>query len=106
MNTYACDDGNACTVNDVCNNGKCSGIPFNCNDGDPCTLDSCDGSSGCVYIPQSGTDYCDDDGDGYSEAQGDCNDFNINIYPGASEVCGDGIDNNCDAQIDEGCAAN
>ena len=69
MNTYACDDGNACTVNDVCNNGKCSGIPFNCNDGDPCTLDSCDGSSGCVYIHQSGTDYCDDDGDGFSEVQ-------------------------------------
>jgi hypothetical protein len=33
----------------------------------------------------------------------DCNDGNASIYPGAVEICGDGIDNNCNDQIDEGC---
>ena len=78
----------------------------NCDDGDPCTLDSCSPNTGCKNIPQSGTDNCDDDGDGFSEVQGDCNDSDINIYPGAIEVCGDIMDNDCDGLIDEKCIAN
>jgi hypothetical protein len=42
----------------------------------------------------------DDDGDGYSGAE-DCNDQDAAQYPGASEVC-DGIDNDCDGEVDEG----
>ncbi len=37
----------------------------------------------------------DNDLDGYSENQGDCNDKEKNIYPSAPEVCGDGIDQDC-----------
>jgi len=37
----------------------------------------------------------DVDGDGFSEADGDCHDGNANIYPGAPELC-DGIDDDCD----------
>ena len=38
----------------------------------------------------------DNDGDGYTENQGDCNDADAAIYPGAAEICGDGIDQDCD----------
>lgn len=43
----------------------------------------------------------DNDGDGYSACEGDCNDSAPDIYPSADEIC-DGIDNNCNGTIDEG----
>lgn len=44
----------------------------------------------------------DNDGDGYTQDV-DCNDNNPAINPAAEEICGDGIDNNCNGQTDEGC---
>ncbi len=40
-NTTACNDGNDCTTNDACNNGKCQGVGKSCDDGNPCTTDTC-----------------------------------------------------------------
>ncbi len=37
----------------------------------------------------------DNDGDGYSENQGDCNDGASAIHPGAVEICGDNLDQDC-----------
>jgi C-terminal peptidase prc len=39
----------------------------------------------------------DDDQDGFTERQGDCDDTLEAIYPGAPETCGDGIDQDCDS---------
>ena len=34
----------------------------------------------------------------------DCDDRNASLSPGAVEICGDNVDNNCNAQVDEGCS--
>jgi hypothetical protein len=47
---------------------------------------------------------CEDrDGDGFSActAPADCDDTNAAVHPNAAEVC-DGLDNNCNCQVDEG----
>lgn len=38
----------------------------------------------------------DDDNDGLSESQGDCNDSDPAIFPGADDAAGDGVDQDCD----------
>lgn len=43
----------------------------------------------------------DKDGDGYSQATGDCDDTDKNVNPGMQELPGDGKDNNCDGFTDD-----
>ena len=49
-----------------------------------------------TYVPP-----VDNDGDGITEADGDCDDENAEIYPGRIEDC-NGIDDNCNDQVEEG----
>ena len=57
----ACDDGQACTVDDVCTLGTCLGKAKICDDNSSCTIDSCDGISGnCVHTPVIGNLPCED----------------------------------------------
>ncbi|HEY6475867.1 MAG TPA: CotH kinase family protein [Polyangia bacterium] len=44
----------------------------------------------------------DADGDGYRWCD-ECDDANPAVHPGAAEICGNGVDDNCNGQIDEGC---
>lgn len=58
-NTAPCNDGNACTTDEICQGGLCRGEGLrNCADENPCTDDACDPSSGCVFTPN--TNPCDD----------------------------------------------
>lgn len=53
--------------------------------------------------PQEAPPSCIDiDEDGYCNTE-DCNDYNNLIYPGGTEFCEDGIDNDCDGEVDENC---
>lgn len=38
----------------------------------------------------------DEDGDGWTDLAGDCNDDNASVYPGALEIANDGVDQDCD----------
>ena len=40
----------------------------------------------------------DDDGDGMTENDGDCNDEAADVYTGAEEIANDGIDQDCDGE--------
>ena len=83
------------------------------NDGFPdvvdCAPNNPDVNPGATEIPDNGVDencdgldriLVDADGDGFNE-ENDCDDNNNAIYPGATEIC-NGLDDNCDGQIDEG----
>ncbi|MDP2309634.1 MAG: putative metal-binding motif-containing protein [Pseudomonadota bacterium] len=44
--------------------------------------------------------FVDDDEDGWTEVDGDCNDADATIHPEATEVAGDGVDSDCDGADD------
>jgi len=67
--------------------------------------DDCDGMADCADPDWA---CADADGDGYGNPTGpcctyailDCNDANPDVHPGADEVCGNGIDDDCDGRSD------
>lgn len=56
-----CDDGAACTRDDVCVEGVCRGETYTCSDGLECTTDVCDGRGSCVFPVKEG--HCAIDGE-------------------------------------------
>lgn len=179
-NGELCDDGSACTYNDVCDYGLCRGTPItcnvpgspgvatqpglcnvgcgpsyacfdgfcrssdgsltdcNCNDGIYCNGPEqlhADGACrvdplnipGAGALTQCDTTYCDEATDSVlthtfhylvgkrcqHPSQGVCSAgmwqcvmgslVCSNIVPEGPEVCGDGLDNNCNGVVDEGC---
>ncbi len=58
----ACDDGKACTQNDACQGGACSGTLKPCSSSDACHVASCDVvTDACVEVPGNDGAGCVDD---------------------------------------------
>lgn len=54
----------------------------------------------CNSVEEILTTCLDQDGDGFTTDDGDCDDSNVGVYPGAEEIC-NGIDDDCDGLVDE-----
>ena len=100
-----CDDSKSfCTTDctDADSDGYC--VPHDCDDSKPnCTTDCTDADSDGYCVPHDcddskpfcTTDCTDGDSDGLRACDGDCDDADSSVYPGASQVC-DGVNNDCD----------
>jgi hypothetical protein len=95
-------------IDNNCDGGTDEGIPDTDGDGtvDCFDFEECDGldndgdgevDEGFDFTGDGSADCTDDDGDGFSEADGDCDDSLDTVYPGAPEV-DDGVDNDCDGE--------
>ncbi len=110
-----CDDTAYCNGVETCDvrRGCVRGTPVTCNDNYTCTIDRCDEMTRtCVHRPR------DFDGDGDPDFRcnaqacdagvpdppcwrgGDCDDSNPRVNSALPEICGDGIDNNCNGEVD------
>lgn len=97
---YKCMNNKCVYVEDPSCGGDCS-EDVQCAAGEVCQIYCYDnGMCKGVCVPAGPVD---NDGDGWL-AEKDCNDYDPFIYPGAKEVCFDGVDNNCDGVVDENCS--
>ncbi len=82
----------------------CDGIDNNCNDrvDEAMRFDTyfVDADGDGFGDPESEDEWCVK-ADGYVEDNTDCDDTDASIYPGADEIVGDEIDNDCDGASDE-----
>lgn len=119
----SCDDGDACTVGDVCKEapGKgaecASGATLKvCDDSNVCTDDACDKAKGCVNLANAVTQTCFGGAAGV-EGVGACKggvrycskgvlgtECVGQVLPSKTEAC-DLKDDNCNGSTDEGCDA-
>ncbi len=97
-----CDDGNACTTNDVCGAGVCAGANLDaavaCDDNNACTTEACDVTAGCVHSNKAQGAPCSD-GDACTDK--DTCDSAGSCQPGPAVGCDDDeacTKNTCDAK--------
>jgi len=84
-----------CKHGRVCIEGACQDAPRVCLTDLDCPAGFACVGGACVL--------CDQDRDGAEALRcggADCDDQNAGVHPGARELCGDGLDNDCDGQTD------
>jgi hypothetical protein len=96
-----CDDGAYCNGKEVCEKTGCAPGPVvACSTTSACDIDSCDeAQKTCNHTLRD----VDGDGDGDAHCAGghDCDDGNPQVSSLHTEVCNNGVDDNCNGQIDE-----
>jgi len=55
-----CNDGDACTGKETCQQGQCIGMEIDCDDHNDCTTDTCDHVLGCQHKSLKDGTVCDD----------------------------------------------
>jgi len=124
LNNTDCDDSS--TLSNPAGTEICDGLDNNCDgfidEGIPSQPETCDGidndCDGIIDENVTTTFYFDADGDGFGGAgsfiqacsaplnfvanNSDCNDTDATIFPGSTEFC-NGIDDDCNGLIDDGC---
>jgi hypothetical protein len=106
--TVTCDDDDACTDGDHCDDGACQpGTSISCDDGNTCTADSCDPAEGCEHdgtgVTTAGCLPDDACGQGYhcfGDKDGSCTPATVTSCANLDDACHAGM---CDP-ID-GCEA-
>ncbi len=104
-NSDDCDDDNV-DINTSATE-TCDGVDEDCDD------DIDEGLATSTYYADSdgdgygdetdgGSEFCSDPGTGYATSADDCDDGDVGVNPGESEVCNDWADNDCDG-TDNGC---
>ena len=94
-----CNDSNASrypNATEIVDNG----IDEDCDNGDLCYVDGDDDGFRTESTVTSADLDCQDSGEGETSDALDCDDASASVNPNATEVC-DGIDNDCDNDIDD-----
>ncbi len=110
-----CDDGQFCTVDDVCADGVCvGGGPNDCDDGNDCTADSCnEGADSCKSMKVANGSPCEDGnlctlndtcsmGECEAGADKECADESVCTDDSCDEATGDCVFTNNTAPCDDG----
>ncbi|GDX82115.1 hypothetical protein LBMAG42_39260 [Deltaproteobacteria bacterium] len=92
-----CDDADS-AVNPAATDVAGDGVDADCDGGESCYVDADGDSARTAFVVTSADADCMDVGEALGSADLDCDDSDADAYPGAAEVVGSGVDEDCDGE--------